>query len=161
LLGRLQPDYKSIAEFRRVHSRAVSEAGAELVRLARSVGLVRGKTVALVGSKFGAVSSAKRVRERDELKRYLEQLDAADQSSTTFSATRGFCCVDVQERRPRSVWPPSCTTLNACSLCWAVFDYELRWHPKRAYPPQTKRKTKKRCPEFRTSLFLATGPLVS
>lgn len=78
LLGRLQPDYKSIAEFRRIHSQAVSEVGAELVRLARSVGLVRGETVALDGSKFRAVSSAHSVRERDELKRYLEQLDAAD-----------------------------------------------------------------------------------
>jgi hypothetical protein len=45
LLGRLQPDYKSIAEFRRMHSQAVTEAGAELVRLARAVGLVRGETV--------------------------------------------------------------------------------------------------------------------
>jgi transposase len=79
LLRRLQPDYKSIAEFRRMHSRAVTEAGTELVSLARSVGLVRGETVALDGSKFRAVSSAHSVRERDELKRYLEQLDAADQ----------------------------------------------------------------------------------
>lgn len=79
LLGRLQPDYKSIAEFRRIHSQAVTEAGAELVRLARSVGLVRGETVALDGSKFRAVSSAHSVRERDDLKRYLEQLDAADE----------------------------------------------------------------------------------
>jgi transposase len=78
LLGRLQPDYKSIAEFRRMHSEAVTEAGAELVRLARSVGLVRGETVAVDGSKFRAVSSAKTIRERDALKRYLEQLDAAD-----------------------------------------------------------------------------------
>jgi transposase len=79
LLGRLQPDYKSIAEFRRMHSQAVTESGAELVRLARSVGLVRGETVAVDGSKFRAVSSAKGVRERDAVKRYLEQLDAADE----------------------------------------------------------------------------------
>src|SRR5713101_6355133 len=39
LLGRLCPDHKSIAEFRRVHSDAVTEAGAELIRFARSVGL--------------------------------------------------------------------------------------------------------------------------
>jgi transposase len=78
LLGRLRPDYKSIAEFRRMHSEAVTEAGAELVRLARSVGLVRGETVAVDGSKFRAVSSTKTVRERDAMKRYLEQLDAAD-----------------------------------------------------------------------------------
>jgi transposase len=79
LLGRLQPDYKSIAEFRRMHSRAVTEAGAELVRFARSVGLVKGETVAVDGSKFHTVSSAKRIRERDAVKRYLEQLDAADE----------------------------------------------------------------------------------
>ena len=79
LLGRLVPDYKSIAEFRRMHSPALTETGAELVRLARSVGLVRGETVAVDGSKFQAVSSAKGVRERDAIKRYLEELDAADE----------------------------------------------------------------------------------
>ena len=79
LLGRLQPDYKSIAEFRRMHSEAVSEAGCQLVAFARHVGLVRGETVAIDGSKFRAVSSAHRVRERDAVKRYLEQLDRADE----------------------------------------------------------------------------------
>jgi transposase len=79
LLGRLQPDNKSIAEFRRLHSSAVTEAGAELVRLARAAGLVRGEMVAVDGSKFRAVSSAKSVRERDAMQRYLEQLDAADE----------------------------------------------------------------------------------
>src|SRR5262249_14132708 len=42
-LGRLVPDHKSIAEFRRMHREAVTEAGAELVRFVRSVGLVRGE----------------------------------------------------------------------------------------------------------------------
>src|SRR3989475_2678418 len=79
LLGRLQPDYKSIAEFRRMHSQAVTEAGAELVRLARSVGLVKGDTVAGGGSKFRAGSSAESVGEREARERYLEQLDAPGQ----------------------------------------------------------------------------------
>jgi transposase len=79
LLGRLRPDHKSIAEYRRLHEEAVSAAGAELVRLAREVGLVRGELVAVDGSKFRAVSSASRVREREAVKRYLEQLDAADE----------------------------------------------------------------------------------
>ena len=79
LLGRLQPDYKSIAEFRRMHSEAVTEAGTELVAFARGVGLVRGETVAVDGSKFRAVSSARRVRERDAVKHYLAQLDLADE----------------------------------------------------------------------------------
>jgi transposase len=78
LLGRLRPDYKSIAEFRRMHREAVKEAGAELVRLAREVGLVRGEWVAIDGSKFRAVSSAARVKEREAVARYLEEMEAAD-----------------------------------------------------------------------------------
>src|SRR5690349_10210182 len=79
LLGRLIPDYKSIAEFRRMHAGAVTRAGAELVRMARQVGLVRGEWVAIDGSKFRAVSSAGAVREREALKRYLEQMNGADE----------------------------------------------------------------------------------
>lgn len=55
-----------------------AQAGTELVRFARSVGLVKGETEAVDGSKLRAVSTAKRVRERDAVERYLEQLDAAD-----------------------------------------------------------------------------------
>jgi transposase len=79
LLERLEPDHKSIAEFRRMHRDAVTKAGAELVRFARSVGLVRGEWVAIDGSKFRAVSSTNGVREREALKRYLEQLEQADE----------------------------------------------------------------------------------
>jgi transposase len=79
LLGRLQPDHKSIAEFRRLNSAAIAETCAELVRFARAVGLVRGEWVAIDGSKFQAVSSANQVAERDAAKRYLDRLDAADQ----------------------------------------------------------------------------------
>jgi transposase len=79
LLGRLIPDYKSIAEFRRMHGEAVARAGAELIRLARQVGLVRGEWVAIDGSKFRAVASASTIREREAVKRYLDQLEAADE----------------------------------------------------------------------------------
>jgi transposase len=40
LLGRLYPDHKSIAEFRRMHGDAITAAGAELVRFARNCGLI-------------------------------------------------------------------------------------------------------------------------
>jgi transposase len=78
LLGRLAPDHKSIAEFRRLHSAAVTAAGAELVRFAREVGLVRGEWVAIDGSKFRAVSSRQSVHERRMLERYLEGMEQAD-----------------------------------------------------------------------------------
>lgn len=79
LLGRLQPDHKSIAEFRRLNREAVSASGAQLIRLARKVGLIRGEWVAIDGSKFRAVSSAESVHERENVQRYLDELEKADQ----------------------------------------------------------------------------------
>lgn len=78
LLGRLCPDHKSIAEFRRMHRQAVTQAGAELVKFARSVGLIRGEWIAIDGSKFRAVSSVSSVQERAAVERYLESLESAD-----------------------------------------------------------------------------------
>lgn len=61
-----------------MHREAVSATGAELIRFARAVGLVRGEWVAIDGSKFRAVSSSQSVHERRSLERYLEQMEQAD-----------------------------------------------------------------------------------
>ncbi len=81
LLGRLYPDHKSIAEFRRMHRDAVTGAGAELVRFARSCGLIRGEWIAIDGTKFRAVASAGSVRERQALERYLDSCEQADEET--------------------------------------------------------------------------------
>jgi Transposase domain (DUF772) len=78
LLERLYPDYKSIAEFRRMHRVAVAASGAELVRFAKNCGLIRGEWIAIDGSKFRAVASVDTVRERVSLQRYLDSLEKAD-----------------------------------------------------------------------------------
>ncbi len=83
LLGRLYPDHKSIAEFRRVHREAVIAAGADLVRFAKSCGLIRGEWIAIDGSKFRAVASINTVRERIALQRYLDGLDKVDEEPRT------------------------------------------------------------------------------
>jgi transposase len=83
LLGRLYPDHKSIAEFRRMHRDAVTAAGAELVRFARGCGLIRGEWIAIDGSKFRAVASIDSVRERLALQRYLDRLEKADEEPQT------------------------------------------------------------------------------
>jgi transposase len=62
LLGRLYPDHKSIAEFRRMHRVAVTNAGAALVRFARSCGLIRGEWIVIGGSKLRAVANGDSVR---------------------------------------------------------------------------------------------------
>jgi transposase len=79
LLGRLYPDHKSIAEFRRMHRDAVTAAGAELVRFARGCGLIRGEWIAIDGSKFRAVASVDSTRERLALQRYLDSVEKADE----------------------------------------------------------------------------------
>jgi transposase len=79
LVGRLYPDHKSIAEFRRMNRDAVTAAGAELVRFARSCGLIRGEWIAIDGSKFRAVASIDSTRERLALQRYLDSIEKADE----------------------------------------------------------------------------------
>jgi transposase len=83
LLGRLYPDHKSIAEFRRMHRDAVTAAGAELVAFAKGCGLIRGEWIAIDGSKFRAVASVDKVRERLALRRYLDGLEKADEEPQT------------------------------------------------------------------------------
>ena len=79
LLGRLYPDHKSISEFRRMHSDAVTAAGAALIRFARNSGLIRGEWIAIDGSKFRAVASVDSTRERLDLQRYLDSVEKADE----------------------------------------------------------------------------------
>jgi transposase len=101
LLGRLLPDHKSIAEFRRVHRDAITAAGADLVQFARSVGLVRGEWVAIDGSKFHAASSARSVREREALKKYLAEMETADaQEEVAIDATAVAAALEKLRRHP-------------------------------------------------------------
>jgi transposase len=79
LLGRLYPDHKSISEFRRMHSEAVTAAGTALIRFARSCGLIPGEWIAIDGSKFRAVASVDSTRERLDLQRYLESIEKANE----------------------------------------------------------------------------------
>lgn len=79
LLGRLYPDHKSIAEFRRIHRDAVTAAGAELVRFARGCGLIRAEWIAIDGTKLRAVASIDSTRDRLALQRYLDSIEKADE----------------------------------------------------------------------------------
>ena len=79
LLGRLYPDHKSIAEFRRIHREAVTATGAQLVRFAQVCGLIGGEWIAIDGTKFRAVASAESVGERQALERYLDSMERADE----------------------------------------------------------------------------------
>src|SRR6202521_4893965 len=89
LLGRLAPDHKTIADFRKDNGPALRKVCARFVELCREMGLLATASVAIDGSKFKAVNNrdknftrAKVERRRAQLEesvaRYLSQLDTAD-----------------------------------------------------------------------------------
>src|SRR5262245_32571959 len=89
LAGRLAPDHKTIADFRKDNGVAMSKVCARLVALCRGVGLLTNASVAIDGSKFKAVNTrdknftrAKMERRlaqiEESVARYLSQLDTAD-----------------------------------------------------------------------------------
>jgi transposase len=89
LLGRLVPDHKTVADFRKDNGSAIRKVCARFVELCREMGLLVKASVAIDGSKFKAVNNrdrnftrAKVERRRAQLEqsvaRYLSQLDTAD-----------------------------------------------------------------------------------
>ena len=89
LLGRLVPDHKTVADFRKDNGRAIRKVCARFVELCREMGLLVTASVAIDGSKFKAVNNrdrnftrAKVERRRAQLEesvaRYLSQLDTTD-----------------------------------------------------------------------------------
>jgi hypothetical protein len=94
LLGRLAPDHKTIADFRKDNCLALGKVCARFVELCREMGLLATASVAIDGSKFKAVNNrdknftrAKVERRRTQLEesvaRYLSQLDTADRQEPT------------------------------------------------------------------------------
>src|SRR5512145_573930 len=57
LTGRLTPDFKTIADFRKDNGQAIRAACREFVLLCRGLGLFEEATVAIDGSKFKAVNN--------------------------------------------------------------------------------------------------------
>jgi transposase len=89
LTGRLAPDHKTIADFRKDNGRAIRQVCARFVELCRAMALLTEASVAIDGSKFKAVNNrdknftrAKMERRMAQIEesvaRYLQQLDTAD-----------------------------------------------------------------------------------
>jgi transposase len=89
LMGRLVPDHKTIADFRKDNGAALRQVCTQFVTLCRTMGLLSTGSVAIDGSKFKAVNNrdknftrAKVDRRRAQIEqsvaRYLDQLDTAD-----------------------------------------------------------------------------------
>jgi len=93
LLGKLAPDFKTIADFRRDNGEPIRAVYREFTLLCRSLGLYGGELVAIDGSKFKAVNCRERNFTKGKLKalrrqaeakieRYLQELDENDAEET-------------------------------------------------------------------------------
>jgi transposase len=114
LLGKLAPDFKTIADFRRDNGEALRAACAAFVTICRTIGLLTGGVVAVDGSRFKAVNTRDRnytpgaVRRRIEqaeasIDRYLEALDTADRQEGEEAELRGDRLKDRLEALRRQV----------------------------------------------------------
>jgi hypothetical protein len=94
LLGRLVPDDKVIADFRRDNGPAIKRVCARFVELCREMGLLATASVVIDGSKFKAVNNRdrnftkgkverRRAQLEESVARYLSQLDTIDHQLPT------------------------------------------------------------------------------
>ena len=75
LTGRLVPDHKTIADFRKDNGPAIRKVCARFVELCREVGLLAGASVAIDGSKFKAVNNRDRNFTKAKMKRCMAQIE--------------------------------------------------------------------------------------
>ncbi|MHA6721267.1 IS1182 family transposase [Sphingomonas sp. RS6] len=117
LTGKLAPDFKTIADFRRDHGAAIQAACRRFILLCRQLGLIAGGTVAVDGSRFRAVNARDRnftpvtIRRRMEqvdasIQRYLGMLDTADRQdgeAAELRTTRRTTRLDALRRQMREL----------------------------------------------------------
>jgi transposase len=110
LTGRLSPDFKTIADFRKDNGPAIRRVCREFVLLCRSLNLFSDALVAIDGSKFKAVNGRDRNFTKHKLKarmrqleesiaRYLADLDRADRDHSDEAGA--LCRADPLTRLPR------------------------------------------------------------
>ena len=99
LTGRLMPDFKTIADFRKDNGKAIRRVCRQFVVLCQQLGLFSEALVAIDGSKFKAVNnrdrnftSAKLKRRMEEIEasinRYLTDLDTADRQEPVIAKAK-------------------------------------------------------------------------
>jgi hypothetical protein len=77
LTGRLAPDFKTIADFRKDNGAAIRSACRQFVALCRKLNLFTQAMVAIDGSRFKAVNSRDRSFSRGSIERRMEQVEAS------------------------------------------------------------------------------------
>ncbi len=75
LTGRLVPDHKTIADFRKDNGRAIRQVCARFIMLCRALGLFADVSVAIDGSKFKAVNNRDKNFTRAKMERRMAQIE--------------------------------------------------------------------------------------
>ena len=73
--GRLVPDHKTIADFRKDNGSAIRQVCARFIALCRTMGLLTQASVAIDGSKFKAVNNRDRNFTRAKMERRMAQIE--------------------------------------------------------------------------------------
>jgi transposase len=95
LTGRLMPDFKTIADFRKDNGKAIRQVCREFVVLCRNLNLFSDAVVAIDGSKFKAVNNRDKNFTDRKLKARMQQLEE--------SVTRYLAELDRADREPAAV----------------------------------------------------------
>jgi transposase len=103
LTGRLAPDHKTIADFRKDNGPAIRKVCARFVELCRKMGLLAKASVAIDGSKFKAVNSRDNNFTQGKIKRRQKQIEE--------SVARYMSQLDTADRRTAAGEEPSETVL--------------------------------------------------
>ena len=95
LTGRLSPDFKTIADFRRNNGKAIRNVCSEFIVLCRNLDLFSKSIVAIDGSKFKAVNNRDRSFTSGKVKARLQQIDE--------SIARYLCALETADRTQSDV----------------------------------------------------------
>ena len=106
LIGRLSPDFKTIADFRKDNGKAIRQVCREFVEICRRLDLFKNSLIAIDGSKFKAVNSRRNndtknvmkrriARVEKNIDRYLKLLDEVD---TGEKRNQDYSVPDLKEK---------------------------------------------------------------
>lgn len=95
LTGRLTPDFKTIANFRKDNGKAIRNVSRQFIVLCQQLDLFSDAIVAIDGSKFKAVNNCDRNFSSNKLKRRMEQIEA--------SIARYLVALDTADRQEPAV----------------------------------------------------------
>lgn len=111
LTGRLKPDVKTIADFRKDNGPAIRKVCQQFVALCREINLLDGKLVAIDGSRFKAMNAKAKNYTRGKLRQKQSEIDASieryigelDRADEVFEKTGGVMPEARMERALRKV----------------------------------------------------------